>query len=135
MRRLLLAIGVCAFAGLFMGLGYAALTTPPFTARAMIVLPAGAPVPGLGQPGVQRLTASVVSVTARGSTAPQAVSADAAAVRGYLAGASRARLLDPPAVVPRHQDGRLRAFAALGALVGVLAGAVGALTARRAARP
>jgi hypothetical protein len=135
MRRLLLAIGACAFAGLFMGHGYAALTAPPFTAKAMIVLPPGAPVPGLGQAGVQRLTPSIVQVSAHGSTAAEAQAADAAAVRSYLSGALRARLLGPPAVVPRHQDERLRGLAALGALVGALAGAVGAATGRRTARP
>jgi hypothetical protein len=51
MRRVLLAIGVCAFAGLLGGLGYAALTAPPVTARALIVLRLGAPVPGLARRG------------------------------------------------------------------------------------
>jgi len=127
----MLAIAVCAVAGLFMGAGYAALTLPPFTAQAVIVLPVGAPVPGLGQAGVQRLTSNVVQVSAQRATAAEAMSADAAAVRGYLAGAMRARLLASPAVMPRHQGGRLRAFAALGALVGVLAGAIGARARRR----
>jgi hypothetical protein len=48
MRRLLLAAVVCAAVGVVMGLGYAALTPLPFTAKALIVLPQGAPVPGLG---------------------------------------------------------------------------------------
>src|SRR5262245_20316999 len=39
MRRLLLAVGVCAAVGVLMGLGYAALTPPPFVAKALIVLP------------------------------------------------------------------------------------------------
>jgi hypothetical protein len=135
--RVLLAVGVCAFAGLLGGLGYAALTAPPFTARAMIVLRLGTPVPGLGQAGVQRVTANAVSVSAQGKTAAEAVNGDAAAVSSYLASAraSRAQLLDPPAIMPRHQDGRLRAFAALGALVGALAGALGAATGRTAAGP
>jgi LPS O-antigen subunit length determinant protein (WzzB/FepE family) len=137
MRRLLLAIGVCAFTGLLGGLGYAALTSPPFTARAQILLPSGAPVPGLGQAGVQRLTDRVVSVSAQGKTPAEAATAASAAVRGYLtrARASRAQLLDQVTVVPQHQGGRLPALAALGALVGALAGTLGALTARTTYRP
>jgi hypothetical protein len=85
---------------------------------------------GLGQAGVQRLAPNVVQVSAQGKTASKAEAADAAAVRSYLAGALRARLLDPPAVVP-HRGGRPAALAAVGALVGAIAGVLGALTARR----
>src|SRR5262245_6881273 len=134
MRRVLLAVGVCAALGLLGGLGYAALTPPPFTAQAMIVLPVGSLVPGLGQAGVQRLAPNIVQVSAQGKTAPQAEAADAAAVRSYLARASRAQLLDPVAIVP-HRGGRPTALAALGALVGAIAGALGALTSRAAYRP
>ena len=63
MRRLLLAASVCAAVGVLMGLGYAALTPPPFTAKALIVLPQGAPVPGLGS-HITRLTDNVVEVSA-----------------------------------------------------------------------
>ena len=132
MRRLLLAAGVCAVVGVLMGLGYAALTPPPFTAKALILLPPGAPVPGLGS-HVTRLTDNVVEVSAQGSTAGQAVSADAAAVRSYLARAAGAKLLDPVTIVPRR-GGRRPALAALGALVGALAGALGALTGWRMMR-
>ena len=133
MRRLLLAASVCAAMGVLMGLGYAALTPPPFTAKALIVLPPGAPVPGLGS-HVTRLTSNAVEVSAQGSTVGQAVSADAAAVRSYLARAERAKVLERVAVVPRR-GGRLPAFAALGGLVGALAGALGALTGRATYRP
>jgi hypothetical protein len=133
MRRLLLAVGVCAAVGVLMGLGYAALTPPPLTAKALIVLPQGAPVPGMGS-HVTRLTDNVVEVSAQGSTAGQAVSADAAAVRSYLAGAAGAKLLDSVTIVPRR-GGRLPALAVLGALVGVLAGALGALTGWAPYRP
>jgi uncharacterized protein involved in exopolysaccharide biosynthesis len=51
MSRLLLAIGVCAALGLLGGLGYAALTPPPFTAQALILLRPSVPVGGLGQGG------------------------------------------------------------------------------------
>jgi translation initiation factor 2 gamma subunit (eIF-2gamma) len=131
MRRVLLAIGVCAVMGLAGGIGYAALTQPPFTAKALVLLRPGAAMPGLAQAGVQRVTSTIVSISAQGETAAQAVSADAAAVRSYLASAraSRAQLLDEVAIVP-HQGGRLPAFAALGALVGALAGALGAASAR-----
>jgi hypothetical protein len=112
-----------------MGFGYAALTPPPFTAKALIVLPQGAPVPGLGQAGVQRLASNIVQVSAQGKTAPEADATDAAAVRSYLAKAERARVLEPVGIVPRR-GGRLPALAALGALVGAFAGAVGALTGR-----
>jgi len=132
MRRLLLAAGVCAFAGLFMGLGYAALTPPPFTAQAMVLLPTGAPVPA--QAGAQRVTSNIVAVSAHGRTAAQAVAADAAAVRRYLARAKRAELLSEAFPFPHHDGARLSAFAALGVLVGALAGAVGALSARVAYR-
>jgi hypothetical protein len=137
MRRLLLAVSVCAFAGLLGGLGYAALTAPPYTARALILLPSGTPVPGLGQAGVQRVTANIVQISTQGETAAQAVSADATAVRSYLANAraSRAQLLSEVTVMPRHQERRLRAFAVAGALVGALAGALGAATGRRTAGP
>jgi len=133
MRRFLLAVGVCAAVGVLMGLGYAALTPPPFMAKALIVLPPGAPVPGLGSHAT-RLTDNVVEVSAQGSTAGQAGSADAAAVRSYLARAEGARLLDLVTIVP-HRGGRLPALAVLGALVGALAGALGALTGRASYRP
>jgi len=129
MRRLLLAAVVCAAVGVLMGLGYAALTPPPFTAKALIVVPQGAPVPGLGQAGVQRLASNIVQVSAQGKTAPEADATDAAAVRSYLAKAERARVLEPVGIVPRR-GGRMPALAALGALVGELAGALGALTGR-----
>jgi hypothetical protein len=129
---MLLAIAVCAFAGLLGGIGYAALTAPPFTAKAEIVLRPGTAVPGLGQAGVQRLTSRVVSVSAQGDTAAQAVSADTTAVRSYLARAEGAQLVSYPWPVPRHDGGRRSALAALGALVGVLAGAIGARAGRRA---
>jgi LPS O-antigen subunit length determinant protein (WzzB/FepE family) len=128
MRRFLLAAVVCAAVGVLMGLGYAALTPPPLTAKALIVLPQGTPAPGLGSHDT-RLTANVVEVSAQGSTAGQAVSADAAAARSYLARAVGAQLLDPVTIVPRR-GGRLPALAALGALVGALAGTLGALTGR-----
>ena len=134
MRRFLLAAGVCAAVGVLMGLGYAALTPPPFTAKALIVLRPSVPVGGLGQAGVQRLAPNVVQVSAQGKTAPQAVSADAAAVRSYLARAAGAKLLDPVTIVP-GRGGRLPALAALGALAGALAGALGALTGRATYRP
>ena len=107
MRRVLLAIGVCAVMGLAGGIGYAALTQPPFTAKALVLLRPGAAMPGLAQAGVQRVTSTIVSISAQGETAAQAVSADAAAVRSYLASAraSRAQLLDEVAIVP-HQGGR-----------------------------
>ena len=123
----MLAIAVCAFAGLFMGLGYAALTTPPFTAQAQVLLPSGAPVPGGA--GVHRLSSNIVQIVAQGGTAAQAEAADAAAVRNYLAKAERAWLVSE-SFAPRH-PGRTPAFAALGALVGALAGALGAATRRR----
>jgi LPS O-antigen subunit length determinant protein (WzzB/FepE family) len=136
MRRLLLAIGVCAALGLLGGLGYAALTPPPFTAQATILLRPSVPVGGLGQAGVQRLAPNVVQVSAQGKTAAQAEATAGAAVRSYLAkaSASRAQLLDPVAIVP-HRGGRPAALAALGALVGALAGALGALTSRATYRP
>ena len=124
----MLAIAVCAFAGLFMGLGYAALTTPPFTAQAQVLLPTGAPVPGGA--GVHRLSSNIVQVDAQGGTAAQAEAADAAAVRDYLAKPGKAMLLSEPFTLPNH-GGRLSAFAALGALVGALAGAIGARARRR----
>jgi hypothetical protein len=119
--------------GVLMGLGYAALTPPPFTAKALIVLPQGAPVPGLGS-HITRLTENVVEVSAQESTAGQAVSAGAAAVRSYLARAEGAKPLDQVTIVPRR-GGRLPALAALGALVGALAGALGALTGRATYHP
>jgi hypothetical protein len=134
MRRLLLAAGVCAAVGVLMGLGYAALTPPPFTAKAEILLPSGAPVAGLGQAGVQRLSSNIVQVSAQGKTAPGADATDAAAVRSYLATAEGARVLEPVGIVPRG-GGRLPALAALGAPVGALAGALGALTGRATYRP
>lgn len=132
MSRLPLAIGVCAALGLLGGLGYAALTPPPFTAQAMVLLPSGAPMPA--QAGAQRVTSNIVSVNAHGRTAAQALAADAAAVHRYLARAKRAQLLSEAFPFPRHDGGRLSAFAALGVLVGSLAGAVGALSARMAYR-
>jgi uncharacterized protein involved in exopolysaccharide biosynthesis len=59
------------------------------------------------------------------------VSADAAAVQNYLPKAEGARLLSEAWALPRHDGKRRFALAALGALVGVLAGAVGAASARR----
>ncbi|HEV8279884.1 MAG TPA: hypothetical protein VGQ26_29920, partial [Streptosporangiaceae bacterium] len=101
-RRLLLAVSVCAFAGLLGGLGYAALTPPPFTGSAMIVLRPGTPVPGLGS-HVTRLTDTVVSVSAQGKTPAQARTAASAVVRSYLARVEGAKLLEPVAIPPRHR--------------------------------
>jgi hypothetical protein len=127
--RLLLAIAVCAFAGLFMGASYAALTPPPVTATAVVLQPSGAPVPG--GPGVQHLAPDIVQISAQGSTGAQAEAAGAAAVRSYLARAPEARLVDEAQALPHH-GGRMTALAAAGALVGALAGALGGLARRRA---
>jgi len=138
MRRLLLAVGICAFAGLLGGLGYAALTPPPFTAKALILLRAAPPIvtlpyvpPPATGPGVEvtQLSDNVLEVSAQRDDAAQAEAAAGAAVRSYLARAEGARVLEPVGIVPRR-GGRLPALAALGALVGALAGALGAVTRR-----
>jgi hypothetical protein len=144
MRRLLLAVSVCAFAGLLGGLGYAALTAPPYTARAMILLRPALPIvtlpyvpPPATGPGVEvtQLSYNVLEVSAQRDDAAQAEAAAGAAVRRYRAKAEGAKVLDEVAIMPRHQDRRLSALAVAGALVGALAGALGAATRRRTAGP
>jgi len=156
-------VGAATMLGLLAGLGYAALSPPPLTSSALVLLPsttqnaatqvviaASNPVlanaarsihPAMSLPTlhsliqVKSLTLRVLSISARGQTASQAKDTANAVANSYVAyvkgpkssaGTMQAAVLDPAAPASgRPLSHRLLVTGGLGALLGLLIGAIG----------
>lgn len=166
-RRRWAAVGAVAVLGLLAGAGYAALSPPMLTSKALVVLRPSthdtaaqaviarsdavltsalrrvAPAMSLqtlrGRVQVTSLTASILSISAQGPTAAQAKDTTNAVANSYIAHVSpqgqvpvQARLLEPAATAPGTPlSHRLLVTGGLGALLGALIGAIGAIALSR----
>ena len=163
-RRRWAAVGALAVLGLLAGAGYAAVSPPMLTSKALVVLRPSthdtaaqaviarsdavltsalrrvAPAMSLqtlrGRVQVTSLTASILSISAQGPTAPQAEDTTNAVANSYITHVSPQgrgpRLLEPAATAPGTPlSHRLLATGGLGALLGALIGAIGAIALSR----
>ena len=165
-RRPWAAVGAAATLSLLVGAGYAALSPPLFASKTIVVLPVSAarfigaqvaiagsdpvlagatrqvdPPVSLqalrGRVQVTSLTSSVLSISARGTTAAQAMASANAVANSYLSylssvitpgGRMQAKVLETATPATRTPlSHRLLITGGLGALLGALIGVIGAI--------
>jgi capsular polysaccharide biosynthesis protein len=171
-RRHTILLGVFVLLGLLAGAGYAALKPPMLTSTALVALPPSTrdmatqavivgsnpvlaqalesihpavPLPALrGRIQAKSVTSSILSVTARGTTAAEAEGAANAVATSYVAyvgnsrraaGTVQAHVLErATGTTGPSLTGNLLLMGAIGAVVGLLIGAIVALTVGRGAQ-